>query len=499
MEEKNAAMPPVVKLENVSYFYPQSKTHALHAISMEIGEGEFIALMGQNGAGKTSFCKLINGVIPHSLAGRLEGRVWVDGIFTADSSIAALASRVAVVLEDPDAQLFTGRVRDEIAFGPENLLVQPEEIKIRVSEALEAVGLCGYGERPPVELSGGQKQRLAIAAALAMKPRVLVLDEPTSQLDPLGASEVLLLVRKLRDRGMTVIMATHNSDEVAEFADNVCILDKGRVAAFGTPSEIFSNAKLLRDNWIRPPDASPPVFYSAKIGKQFSCLQENIGQEKSIWMSNVSFSYDSTNNALEDINLSIGKNEFVAIIGHNGSGKTTLLKCITGLLRPTRGDIFIYGKNSRKMPVSAISADIGFVMQNPDSQLFADTVFDEAAYSLKNAKLPKTEIARRVDDALAAVGLLSARENFPQGLSRGDRHKLVIASVLAMGPKIMILDEPSSGQDYRGCKMIMDIASELHRKGHTIIFVTHNISLATEYAQRIIVMEKGRVVVREKF
>jgi energy-coupling factor transport system ATP-binding protein len=493
-------MASIIKLENVSYFYPQSNTFALHAISLEIEEGEFIAVMGENGAGKTSLCKLINGVIPHSQGGRLEGRVWVDGILTADSSARDLVSRVAMVLEDPDAQLFTARVRDELAFGPENLLIEPRQIEERVQKAFEAAGLRGYDERSPAELSGGQKQRLAIAAALAMEPRVLVLDEPTSQLDPLGAREVLSLIRELRDnRRLTVIMATHDSAEAAEFADRVCVLNKGNLAACARPGEIFSSQKLLSENWIRPPDVSAEARYPTKIWcntrpVESLTLEGGASTEKAIQIERLCFAYDPGGNALEDINLSVADSEFTAIIGRNGSGKTTLLKCITGLLRPGQGEIFIRGRNSGSMTVSAISAEIGFVMQNPDRQLFADTAYNEVAYSLKNAGLEKTEIARRVEDALAMVGLSSSRDAFPLALCRGDRAKLVIASVLAMGPKIIILDEPSVGQDYRGCKMIMDIATELNRKGHTIIFVTHNISLASDYALRLIVMENGRLM-----
>jgi energy-coupling factor transport system ATP-binding protein len=220
--------------------------------------------------------------------------------------------------------------------------------------------------------------------------------------------------------------------------------------------------------------------------------------EKAVQIDSLYYSYNSSSNALEDISLGIEDNEFTAIIGHNGSGKTTLLKNITGLLRPTKGDIFIRGKNSREMSVSAISSEIGFVMQNPDRQLFADTVYAEAAFALKNMKLPDAEIARRVEEALAAAELSGLRDAYPPALSRGERAKLVIASVLAMGPGIIILDEPTGGQDYRNSLKIMDLAASLHQKGHTIIFVTHNMSLACAYAGRIIVMKEKRVIMDGK-
>jgi energy-coupling factor transporter ATP-binding protein EcfA2 len=269
----------LITLENISYTYPRGAQPALRELSLEINEGDFIALMGLNGAGKTSFCKLINGVIPHSHGGKLDGRVRVDGLDTADTPVHALASRVAVVHDDPDTQLFTATVRDELAFGPENLCIAPDEIEERTARALEAAGLSAYRDSPPSALSGGQKQRLAIAAALAMSPRILVLDEPTSQLDPCAARETLALIAGLRERGgLTVLMATHNGEEAAEFADKICVLSEGRLAAFGSPREIFSDEKLVRDNWIRRPDVSELAAYLTDRGQALPefplCLDE---------------------------------------------------------------------------------------------------------------------------------------------------------------------------------------------------------------------------------
>jgi energy-coupling factor transporter ATP-binding protein EcfA2 len=255
-------------MENVSYSYPRRGARVLNGISLEIAEGEFLAVMGENGAGKTTFCKLFNGCIPHSQGGELSGTVTVDGIVTSDSSLSVLTGRVGMVLDDPETQLFTASVRDEAAFGPENLLMPPEEIEERLALALEITGLSEYADFPPASLSGGQKQRLAIAAALSMANRVLVLDEPTSQLDPSGARELLSLIRRIRERRrMAVIMATHNSEEAAGFADRVCVLKNGSVAACGDPRAVFSDRALLRDNWIRPPDVSVLAHYLDERGE----------------------------------------------------------------------------------------------------------------------------------------------------------------------------------------------------------------------------------------
>jgi energy-coupling factor transporter ATP-binding protein EcfA2 len=241
---------PIIRLENVSYSYPRSGVWALRNISLEIAEGEFLAVMGENGAGKTTFCKLFNGLIPHSQGGTLRGTVTVDGAMPI-----ALAGRVGMALDDPDIQLFTATVRGELAFGLENLLTPPDEIEEQTRLALDMTGLSGLADASPAALSGGQKQRLAIAAALVLARRVLVLDEPTAQLDPAAARETLALIRRIRaERPLTVIMATHDSEESAEFADRVCVLKNGSIAACDTPRNIFSSQELLRDNWIRPPD-----------------------------------------------------------------------------------------------------------------------------------------------------------------------------------------------------------------------------------------------------
>jgi energy-coupling factor transporter ATP-binding protein EcfA2 len=264
---------PIITLKNVSYRYPRSKAWVLKRIGLEIGEGEFLAVMGENGAGKTTLCRLFNGIIPHSQAGTLRGTVTVDGIITSESSVAVLAAGVGMVLDDPEAQIVTTLVRGEAAFGPENLLLPPGEIRERTSRALEAVGLSEYSDKPSAVLSGGQKQRLAIASALAMAGKVLVLDEPTSQLDPAGTREVFSVIREIREKyNMTVIMATHNSEETAEFADRVCVLKDGAITACDTPGAVFKNTELLRENWIKPPDVSELANYLRERGEELKAF-----------------------------------------------------------------------------------------------------------------------------------------------------------------------------------------------------------------------------------
>jgi len=480
----------IINFENVSFAYSREKKRALDGVELSVTEGEFLAVMGENGAGKTTFCRLINGIIPHCTYGRLSGTVTVDGVCTRESSVPQLALKVGMVLDDPDAQIFTSSVLNEAAFGPENLLLPPGEIRDRAEWALSAVGLEGFESRRPSTLSGGEKQRLAIAAALAMKGKILVLDEPLCRLDPQGEQEVMSVLQDIRRKyNMTVVMAAHESGRIAGFADRVCVLKNGRVAAIDSAVNIFANHALLEENGIQPP-CDTDIFSLFPVNKSF--LPETESKVPAVCVRNLCYSYGPCGAAVENINLSVADNEFLAIIGRNGCGKTTLLKNITGLLRPLCGDVFIHGKNTKDCTVGDISKEVGFVMQNPETQLFTDSVYSEVSFALKNACLSKAEIKRRVNEALDIVGLQDA-DAYPQALPRAGRTKTVIACILAMGCRIIILDEVDTGQDYRTGRRIMDIARDLHKRGFTIIFVTHNMSLAAQYAHRLIMMENKKI------
>jgi len=473
----------VIKLEDVIFLYSQTYKHALKGINLSVSQGEFLAVMGENGAGKTTLCKLLNGIIPHISGGYLSGKIEVDGTDTAKSSVPQLAVKVGMTLDDPDAQLFTSSVREETAFGLQNILLPPEEMEVRIKQALEAVGLTGFENREPSTLSGGEKQRLAIAAVLAMKGKILVLDEPLCRLDPQCALEVMSVLSELRKKeNITVIMTTHDSAKAAEFADRVCVLRNGKITALDTVKNIFSDSELLKHNNIQPITGNFTNFIP----------QNKICDNPIISIKNVSFSY-SNGSGIKNINLEIANNDFIAVTGVNGCGKTTLLKCVTGLLRPSGGEISICGKSAKNLSVSDISKEIGFVMQNPNTQLFTDTVYNEVAFALKNMRLSKKEIKQRVEEALKTVGLDDA-DAFPPALSRADKAKTLIACVIAMGCKIIIFDEIDVGNDYSGSLKIMEAAKDLHLKGFTIIYVTHNMFLAGEYARRLIKMEKDRIV-----
>ncbi|MCL2210937.1 MAG: energy-coupling factor ABC transporter ATP-binding protein [Treponema sp.] len=488
----------IVDFNDVSFIYPRSRKKALDGVTISIEKGEFLAVMGEAGSGKSAFCKLINGVIPLLSGGRLSGTVISDGIRADKSTVPQMAIKVGLVMDDPDAQLFTSSAREEAAFGPENLLLPPEEIEKRIEYALNAVGLKGFDDRNPASLSGGEKQRLVIAAALAMKCGILVLDEPLCRLDPKGAVDVMNVLKDIQKNSrITVIMSSHNSGLMAKYADRVCILKNGKIAALDSAEIIFSNAELLESNGIQSPEIVNEFFLTesaenAESGGEKSIEPNSLLASCAIKISNLNFKYP-TGTGISNLNLSINEGDFAALIGDNGCGKTTLLKCITGLLKPHEGEIFIKNKNANILSVSDISKDVGYVMQNPDNQLFTDSVFKEIAFALKNMRLSKPEIKQRAQEALDIVGLQDA-DAFPHALSRADRTKTVIACVLAMGCKILVLDEIDVGNDYKGNLKIMDVLNSLNARGFTIIFVTHNMFLAHKYARRLIKLDRNGIV-----
>ena len=485
-------MSEIICLKNVSYSYPDSKEQALQDINLSVMQGEFIALLGETGSGKSTFCRLFNGIIPHFLGGCLLGTVTVKGKDTASFSVPQLAMDVGMVLDDPDAQVFTSSVRAEAAFALENFLAPIKEIKEKIEFALGAVGLSGFEERQPVTLSGGEKQRLAIACALTIigPPKacgkILVLDEPFMHLDPKGAAEVMAVIIEIQKKyQITIIFAASDYQNIAGYADRICILKNGRIAAIESAKTIFANPVLPQPCNLN---------YDSVFLKENPCGNS---PNSVINICGITYLYSPFGTGIKNLDLSIQDNDFAAIVGDNGCGKTTLLKLITGLLHPQTGDIFIRGKNTKEMTVSDISKQIGFVMQNPDTQLFTDSVYKEVSFALENLGIPKKEIKEKVFKALSAAGL-DDPDAFPHALGRADRVKTVIACILAMGSKILIFDEINAGLDYKESRQIMNLAKELHAGGFTIIFVTHNISLVCEYAQRLIVMDKTGITTDKK-
>lgn len=512
----------LVSLERLSYQYPRTERLALHDIDLEIYESEFLGIIGATGAGKTTLCLALNGIVPQFYGGRFFGRVRVMGLDTVEQPIAALAAHVGMVFEDPETQLTATSVENEIAFALENLNVPREEILARIPRALEAVRLSGAEKRHPHELSGGQKQRLAIAAALALRPQLLVLDEPTSQLDPMGAEDVFATVRALnKELGMTIVMASHAAEELAEYADRLALLEAGRLVRVGAPEAVYTDWDALQRNALRPPQVAETFMllknFDVPIAKAPVRLQEGLRALEALKAArahpltpldlppsqrerrgppllsaqNLHHHYSDGTAALRGVSLDIDEGEYVLIIGQNGAGKSSLVKHFLHLLEPTQGAVLVGGEDTRQLRVSDLAQRIGYVAQNPDQQIFNASVWDEVTFALKNLGYPKAEIEARAAESLEAMGLWEARERHPLALPKGDRARVVIAAMLALQPQCLIFDEPTTGQDYRGARYILEITRALHRAGKTIIVITHHLYLMPEYAERVIVMGQG--------
>ena len=514
----------IAGLDKVSYFYPNSKEPVLRDISLEVYQGEFLGIIGPTGAGKTTLCLTLNGIVPQFYGGRFFGYVTVAGLDTLKHPVSHLAGYVGAVFDDPETQLISTSVENEIAFALENLCIDREEIISRIPRVLEAVRLEGTEHKHPQELSGGQKQRLAIAAALALQPRLLILDEPTSQLDPVGTMEVFSTVKELnKELGTTIVMVSHAAEEMAEFSDRLILLSEGEVIATGKPQEIYSEIDLLERHDLRPPQVAEtfykmeqrvlkidkiPVTLTAGINQlkkldnvvkfqpklDFKTLSYREDKDPLLLTEDLAHTYEDGTEALNGVSLNIYEGEYCLIIGQNGAGKSTLVKHFLNLLQPTKGRVTIRGKDTKYLSVSDLAKSIGYVAQNPDNQIFSMTVEEEVAFALNNVGYDKKQIDKKVTQTLEEMGLLQQRKEHPLSLAKGDRSRFIIAAILAMEPDIIIFDEPTTGQDYQGSRAILEVSRQLHKMGKTVIVITHHLYLMPDYAERVIIMGKGTVL-----
>ena len=486
-----------VQIENLTYFYPNRETPSLSGINLKIKQGRFIVIMGMNGSGKTTLALSLNGIIPQILEGRMLGKVYIEGKDTGKFRTQSLANLVGLVFQDPESQIIGSTVTEDTAFGPRNLGLPPEEIEHRVQTELAKVQLAGYEARKTDELSGGEKQRLALAGVSAMYPKVLVLDEPASELDPEGRAALYSALDELRREGShTIIVIEHSIEDVWNRADEVVVLKDGKVAWQGEPGKLFRNLSLLNQLGIRPLPLSEISLCIQEMEKD--ACQEYAGQEGSdlrgtIHIRDLIHHYNSSTLSLDQINLTIYPGEFVALIGPNGAGKTTLTKHLNGLLKPIKGDVWVSGKNTKQYKTAELAATVGYVFQNPDHQLFETTVEKELAFGLKNAGKSVQEIQNRVDEVLGKFGLEEYRLFHPLTLGKSLRQLLTVASGIVLQPDILVVDEPTKGLDWPGAKRVMAIIQSLHEEGKTIIMITHDMELAF-HAQRIIVLKEGRIV-----
>ncbi len=515
---------PKVVVEDLWFRYRGAEDWTLRGISVEIDEGEFVAIMGPTGAGKSTLCLTLNGVIPHSLMGVFKGNVAIDGIDTKTVPISDLAKRVGMTFQDLESQLFGLTVEEEIAFGPENLGVPRPEIAERIDYALNVVRMEEYRFRSPSELSGGQKQRVAIAAALALRPEVLVMDEPTSELDPVGKEEIFSVVERLRERhAITTILVEHEAEQIAKYADRVLMIEDGQIVRDETPRAFFSGTLKQGTRRVRCPQVSEMGYSLSESGVWRAdipvTLEESIAQLKQILnrkdiarlqipfeedrgrrpssvveVRDLCYSYPNGAKALRGVTLDILDGEILAVIGQNGSGKTTLVKHFNGLLKPSDGSVKVNGVDTSTLSIAQLSRTVGYAFQNPDHQIFCESVEEEIAYGPRNSGLAENEVKERVDETLRFMGLEKFRSAHPFSLGKGERKLVAVSSILAMRPGILILDEPTTGQDFTNTIRITEAIRRIHGEGRTIVLVTHDMRLVASLAERIVVLMQGKVL-----
>ncbi len=520
----------MIDIQNVSYTYPNMSEPTLRGINLHIDDGEFVLLLGASGSGKSTLIQCLNGLVPKIAGGNLEGEIVINGKNVRNYKVHQMASDVGIIFQNPDTQLFSLTVGKDIAFGPENLGMPKEEILGRIGRAMHTVGMENMRDRFIFTLSGGEKQRVAIAGTLAMEPHVMVLDEPTSDLDPVGTGEVLALVRRLnQEKDMTIILIEHKIDEVVHLADRVVVMDQGKIIMDDTPDKIFGDGHdQLKSIGIALPQLSEIIHamkngsgdfegdfptgssYNAMLARLCQLLYDkpaNIARFRTahtpptrtapkpkIEIKNLRHTFEDGKVALDDINLVIPEGDFVALIGHNGAGKTTLVNHLIGFLKPDSGTICIDGNDISGMRVATLAQSVGYLFQNPDNQIFTDSVTKELKFGLENIKLSGTAIEERVNHAISMMELEEFRDRHPHSLSRGQRQRLAVASILAMEPDIIVLDEPTTGQDWGHVNKFLQQIRHLNKLGKTIILVTHDMNLVAGYARRTVVMDNGKIV-----
>lgn len=496
----------MIRIQNISYRYPGRENNALQNVNLHIKKGEFVLLSGSTGCGKSTLLKCLNGIIPHETTGILQGDVFIDGINTREYPIRVLAQKVGLVFQNPDEQIFSTKVLDEVAFGLENLCFPEEEIMQRIHWALEKVGMKRYIHSSTSALSGGQKQRIALASVLALKPEILVLDEPISQLDPKGAEEVLQVIKKLSDEGMTIILVEHRLHEVISWADRIVVMDEGKIELDCSSDEVSKYFHVFKKLGLRIPEKNN-IDLKLLLEKYRENIDENLSKdlrEKAIEIKDVFFSYEkkkrkkTPNWILKGINLDIYKGEVVAILGNNGSGKSTLMHHIAGLYKPHEGNVVICEKNTKKNSAFELAGTVGILFQNAELMLTCDTVYDEVAFGPRNLKYSKDKVHEVVNKNLHALELKELMIYHPQTISGGQRLRCAAASILSMTPEIILLDEPTSGQDILHIKKLMELCRELSENGTTIVFITHDYEVALKYTDRVIYIEDGNVVMNVK-
>ena len=527
---------PEIIVRHLNFTYLRAPQPVLKDIHFEIEAGTVTAIVGQVGAGKSTLLKMLNGLIPSIIPGQVEGDIIVAGQEVRGKDPAFMAQFINLVFDDPVLQIVQLTAEEDVAFGPANLNLPREEVWKRVFRALERVDLKGFEKRNPRSMSGGEQQLLALAGILAMRPRIIGLDEPIAMLDPLGKARVLQAIREMKEsQGATILIAESGTDieAICEFADHMILMDKGRILDRGKPGELFARRQIVQESKLKvpqvtrvawnltPSSVSPEVPVTLEGGRRWlssllesakskSAIQASLSaretpvisavrpkEEPAIEIKNLHhvFPGDPPVHALKGINLTFSKGDFVALLGQNGSGKTTLAFHLVGAEKPTNKDasIMVNGVDVRKSPLSQVVRQINYLFQNPANQLFCQTFGQEVTFGPQALGSSPAEAMERGREALRKVGLEHLWDYYTLSVAKSLETLLSLASVLAMNPQVLIADEPTGGLDYATGEKVMEILLDLNRQGRTVIVITHDMELAAKYCRRVVVLRRGEV------
>lgn len=508
---------PVIEFVDFSFQYRAQAKPTLNNINLTIYEGEKVLIVGPSGSGKSTLSNCINGIVPFSNEGKISGSLKVKGKETKEMSIFELSNSVGTVLQDPDGQFIGLTVGEDIAFKLENDCVSQEEMKEKVKIVSEIVGIDTHLNAAPYSLSGGQKQRVTLAGVMVGDVDILLFDEPLASLDPAtGKSAIELIDQIQKETKKTILIIEHRLEDVLHCAvDRVIVVNNGEIAADITPAELLSS-NILSETGIREPlyitalkyagctitpEMKPEHIDTLNIDlcreKLKTWYEETSEEEKQttgeaiLEMKDVKFSYESGKEILHGVSFKVNKGEMVSIVGRNGAGKSTISKLICGFYKPTEGQILFDGRDLINDTIKERAEKIGIVMQNPNQMISKTMIFDEVALGLKVRGVPEEEIKNRVFETLKICGLYEFR-NWPiSALSFGQKKRVTIASILVLNPEVIILDEPTAGQDFKHYTEIMEFLKELNKKGVTIVMITHDMHLMLEYTNRAIVLSNG--------
>lgn len=508
----------LLAFENVSYRYDGMEDWALSEVNLTVSEGEYVLVAGSSGSGKSTFCRLATGLAPHFHGGKLKGRVLVDSLDTRDTPVSRLFNHVGLVFQNADAQLFNRTVAEELRYGLDSLGAEPEEIDKRLRWVSSVLELGPFLDRSPHQLSGGEKQRVILGAILALRPRLLLLDEPFAHLDPEGSERLRALLKTLPGEGMAVVVIEHRLHEVVADVDRLVLFHRGRLAADGTPRRVLEQdltgygvnmptlVRLFRDSGLNGPPPLTPLeanrLFAAGLPQGISPTKINKPQEEGLHpqehydgvpvveIQDLWFGYPDQE-ILKGVAFHLRPGECAAILGRNGAGKTTLIKHLNGLLKPARGKIMVLGRDTRITKTHELARLVGFAWQNPNDQLFQTSVREEVLIGPRILKAYDPPWCERLFERFGLGPLL---ERSPFRLSEGEKKRVAFATALAARPEIVVLDEPTAGQDEAFRRELGEMIRELRQEGKTVLLVTHDLEFAAANAPRWLVLAEGRIL-----